>query len=502
MRYSLRIPSELGPLRPLIPLALALLCTSACGQDDGATFQDAPCRFALPPGIKPGDQIRCGDLDVPERYDAPNQRRISLHVGILKSPLRSAAGATEDAVVLLSGGPGQGGIVIPNHFDRDLIILSQRGTGLSHPWLECGPEFADLGVTNYQSLEETVRARVKARTQCKARWEASRAVDLAAYNTAASTQDVNALRRVLGYKQLNLFGVSYGTLLAQHVMRKYPSTVRSALLDSVWPTQVGFVESLGGNMYNALRDVLRACEASRECNDETPNIRSQLVSMLRGYRQSPLDLPTSGLRLDADLAINQLHRMLLEGPTSAIPYFIQTLATRDTHRIDQLFPGGMPSMGMYLPAELGISEAMYASVLCSDDVQYTSEQAVRDQLEVQLDWGSAPPEVASYFSRSLGEIFATCASWPRKDAQPGQREPVISNIPTLTISGQWDPNTPSTWARQVATQQQPGYSIVFPKGGHSLTVPALYRNKPDCAGQIAAAFIAQPLQRPDDRCAK
>lgn len=501
MRYPLCIPSELSPLKKLVPLALALLCTSACGEGDGATFQDAPCRFALPPGIASGIQIRCGDLDVPERYDAPNQRRISLHVGILKSPLRSAAGATEDAVVLLSGGPGQGGIVIPNHFDRDLIIFSQRGTGLSRPWLECTSEFAELGATQLLSLDDAVRARVKARNRCKERWEATRAVDLAAYNTAASAQDINALRRVLGYKQLNLFGVSYGTLLAQYVMRKYPSTVRSALLDSVWPTQVGFVASLGGNMYSALNNVLRACEANSACNSSTPNIRSQFREILRAYQQSPLDLPTRRLRLDADFVVNGLHWMLLGGPNSAIPDVIQKLATRDVERIEgiePLFQWGMQRMGTYLPAELGISEAMYASVLCSDDVQYSSESEVG----AELDWSSAPDEVASYFSRSLHELFAVCASWPRNDPKPDNREPVISKIPTLTLAGQWDPNTPSSWARQVATQQYPGYSIVFPKEGHSLIVPSLAGSNPGCAGRIATAFIAQPLQRPDDRCAK
>jgi pimeloyl-ACP methyl ester carboxylesterase len=42
--------------------------------------------------------------------------------------------------------------------------------------------------------------------------------------------------RILGYHQVNLWSISYGTRLALTVMRLSPSEVRSVVLDSTSPT--------------------------------------------------------------------------------------------------------------------------------------------------------------------------------------------------------------------------------------------------------------------------
>ncbi len=37
---------------------------------------------------------------------------------------------------------------------------------------------------------------------------------------------------------MNFYGVSYGTRVAQHYMRRYPQRVRAAILDGVVPAEV------------------------------------------------------------------------------------------------------------------------------------------------------------------------------------------------------------------------------------------------------------------------
>ena len=58
---------------------------------------------------------------------------------------------------------------------------------------------------------------------------------MAAYNTTENAADVDDLRRALGYEQINLFGVSYGTMLAQVIVRDQADHIRSAVLDSAYP---------------------------------------------------------------------------------------------------------------------------------------------------------------------------------------------------------------------------------------------------------------------------
>jgi len=63
-------------------------------------------------------------------------------------------------------------------------------------------------------------------------------VNLSAYNTQESAADIEDLRIALGYQQLNLYGVSYGSLLVLDTMRFFPQSVRSAVIDGVVPPQL------------------------------------------------------------------------------------------------------------------------------------------------------------------------------------------------------------------------------------------------------------------------
>jgi pimeloyl-ACP methyl ester carboxylesterase len=41
--------------------------------------------------------------------------------------------------------------------------------------------------------------------------------------------------------KINLYGVSYGTLLALHYLKMYPQSLRSVILDGVLPPQINFL---------------------------------------------------------------------------------------------------------------------------------------------------------------------------------------------------------------------------------------------------------------------
>jgi pimeloyl-ACP methyl ester carboxylesterase len=91
-------------------------------------------------------------------------------------------------------------------------------------------------------------------------------VDLSAYSTQASADDLEDLRRVLGYKSWNLYGVSYSTKLMLEVVRKYPETVRSVVLDSPLPPQVSYDEESVTNWHESLTLLFRDCATDSACN--------------------------------------------------------------------------------------------------------------------------------------------------------------------------------------------------------------------------------------------
>jgi len=97
------------------------------------------------------------------------------------------------------------------------VIYDQRGAGFSEPKL----------CVAYDAAPDA--AVIEARRACIAELEAQ-GVDRYAYNTAASAADLIDLRRALGYRAWDVYGVSYGARLAQEAMARDGRRIRSVVL--------------------------------------------------------------------------------------------------------------------------------------------------------------------------------------------------------------------------------------------------------------------------------
>src|SRR5205085_1614192 len=86
---------------------------------------------------------------------------------------------------------------------RDVVMVDQRGTGGSNG-LMC-PKLSAVPPTQPMFPTGLV-------TECLASLKAK--ADLRFYGTADAVADLDAVRRALGYKQIDLFGMSYVTTVA------------------------------------------------------------------------------------------------------------------------------------------------------------------------------------------------------------------------------------------------------------------------------------------------
>ncbi len=108
--------------------------------------------------------------------------------------------------------------------DRDIILFDQRGTKYSIPNLYCS-EIDKLIADTVEKRLTTKKMNVLAWKHCKPAKLvlSSENIDLSAFNSLENAADIEDLRIALGYKRINLYGVSYGTLLALHYMQMYPA---------------------------------------------------------------------------------------------------------------------------------------------------------------------------------------------------------------------------------------------------------------------------------------
>ena len=108
-------------------------------------------------------------------------------------------------------------------------------------------------------------------------------INLNDFTTQENAADVHDLIQALGYQQVNLEGVSYGTRLALTVMRQYPADLRSVVLNSVIPPQVNFFTSIAPSAQRAFNVLFHSCAIDSHCNQTYPHLQTvfyQLVTDL------------------------------------------------------------------------------------------------------------------------------------------------------------------------------------------------------------------------------
>lgn len=239
--------------------------------------------------------IECGDLWVKETRQVEDSPWIRLHVAILRSGAEEPA---PDPLIYLSGGPGSFALEwlyydAGTYHDilekRDVIVFDQRGNGYSEPSLDC-PEVSEaFQQTLKQDLGDGawVQSKIAANLACHERL-IREGIDLTAYNSAASAADVNDLRVALGYEQINLLGLSYGTRLALTVMRDFPEIVRSSVLDSPVPIQMDLLTAQGPHFNAALEYLFERCAMMEDCQKAFPELQGDLDTLIQRLDDEPV----------------------------------------------------------------------------------------------------------------------------------------------------------------------------------------------------------------------
>src|SRR6476469_8641056 len=274
-------------------LASPIVARAARAAEGTATvprFEPAPCPKL--PGAEELAKASCGYLVIPENRSRPTGRTIRLMVA--KYPARSPE-KRADPVVYLAGGPGDiaplevNGLIAADFIrDRDILVVSQRATTFSEPALTCAPvdHFARelLGLRFYS--EATKRAHLAATEACH-RELAATGADLSAYNSTESAADFADLRTVLGLTAWNVYGSSYGSYVAQTLMRNHPEGIRSVVLDSVLPTTY----TIPGNWWitrAGFDNLFQACAAETACSAGHPHLEKTFTELVNKFEAEPL----------------------------------------------------------------------------------------------------------------------------------------------------------------------------------------------------------------------
>lgn len=212
---------------------LAIAAVPALANDVQAPLRFAPYAFETERHGTIAAEVAF--LEVPRRHGEPDGPRLRLRV--VRLPATGSDGRAAP-VVYLAGGPGGSGVATARGprwpvFDRvrreaDVLLLDQRGTGLSESPPPC-PHVHRFDDAQPLQREAALTALRVTAGRCIAYWRQA-GIDLAAYTSAESADDIESLRRALGKPRISLWGMSYGTHLALASIRRHGAGIDRVVL--------------------------------------------------------------------------------------------------------------------------------------------------------------------------------------------------------------------------------------------------------------------------------
>lgn len=445
----------------------AIAAVSLAASAHGAEMALSPCDLTAAGGRLEVD-AQCGTLTVPLDPGDPGGETIDLFVAVVEALAEQGA---SDPLTVIAGGPGQAAtsfyVTAEAAFarvvrKRDIILVDQRGTGRSAPLMCEGGEddlFLEAG---------DIDRVIDASRECLE----GLAHDPRFFTTSMAVRDLERVRDALGYAELNLYGISYGTRVAQHYLRRYPDRTRRVILDGVLPPAVALGADVPLASQAALDAVFERCEADAACRQAFPDLRLRFAALLARLRETPvevsLDHPRTGEAIDV-----VVDHWMLAGVVRLLVYQPQT-ASLLPFLIDAVDGGDYEALAaqVFLLTEglEGLAVGLNNAVVCTEDVPF--------QGEVDLD-----AQAATYMGTTFAEILKrTCEIWPRGLMDEDLRELVTSDKPVLMLSGELDPITPPHYARRAAASLSNVIDVVAPGQGHGMLMTV-------CGRRLAAEFL-------------
>ncbi|HVF46517.1 MAG TPA: alpha/beta fold hydrolase [Pyrinomonadaceae bacterium] len=444
--------------RPILIVILLLTVCLGAGYTRATPAVSLELRACEVPATRPDakEKALCATYEVFEDRAARRGRKIGIKIVVFPA---TGPDKLPDPLFYIPGGPGssatEDGPYVAQEMAkirerRDLVFVDQRGTGGSNP-LNCdffNPADLKSYLGFYFPLEDVRRCRRELEPKA----------DLKLYTTHIAMDDLDEVRRALGYQKINITGGSYGTRATLVYLKRYQQHVRAVVLQGISPTNQTMPRDFPQHTERALNGVIDDCSADAGCSAAFPDLRAEVKSVLAKLISGPVAVTVkhpvtkadTQIELSRALAAEAIRYMLYQaGAASRIPLFIHAAA-----------------QGNFVPlAEAAIfyrqqivatgANGMYLTVTCAEDLpRVKPAEAERNGMGTFL---------GDYRTR---QQKAACDLWPQANIPKNYAEPTKGKVNALILTGQWDPVTPPAYGDATAKHLLGSLHVVVPQAGH------------------------------------
>jgi len=407
-----------------------------------------PCHYGTEQGSYTAD---CGTLVVKENRHDARSRLIALPI----KRIHALADHPGEPIFRLQGGPGITNMSFANasrFADRhDVVLVGYRGVDGSQR-LDC-PEVESAYKHSTDLIgKKTSRAVGEALRSCADRLRAD-GVDLAGYTLAQRVDDLEAARKALGYRRIDLLSESAGTRTALIYAWRHPASIHRSVMVGVNPP--------GHFLWDARttdRQIARyskLCSEDESCRTRTDDLAATIKRTARHIPDNWLGLPIKKGNVQAASFWGLMESTSENAPLSAPMTLDSWLSAADGDAsgfwfLSLLSDLAFPTVGVW---------GDYAAVARTD------AQAARDYFASEPKGNSILGDPGTAFLWSGGRLLR---AWP---AAPGENEYSRvrrSKVETLLIGGELDFATPPQVATKELLPYLPnGHQVVLPGFGHT-----------------------------------
>lgn len=402
--------------------------------------------------------VSCGSVSLPVDWSNPDGPRFDMAVA------KRAATNPVGTLVYLPAGPGSSGVdsitdeqvfplvVPPAVAERfDVVSFDPRGVRRSNP-VHCDAALvAKVDVpTPRDQTEYAALLDAQAALGADCRQRTGPLFDhLSSTDTA---RDVDGLRRSLGVPKLDLYGLSYGTVVGQMYAERFPNRIRTMTLDAVFDHSVDsdrFAVAGARAAQESFDRFVSWCDATAECVLHGTDIRATVAGIFA--RAADPDVVTRRI-------VPPLTQPNLPATAAAIVELTAAPAAPSSSKSEGLTP-----LPIYIQ--------------CADNVNRTRTFADAQRLAAR------ERQVAPDVRGSAYRIASLCVNPPVPATNPQRPLTAHGTPPVLVMNSRYDASTPHEGARRVAGQLDGAVFVTYDGMGHGAA------NRTDCTRDVWRRYL-------------
>ena len=408
-----------------------------------------------------------GTLYVPENRADPKSRLIG--IGFARFPALKGKGTLP--TFHLPGGPGTSFLMFLKQDSKalgprlkqielyrkvgDVVMVDQRGFSERGDVLKFKYRTPDLPLDQPGSLARSTES-FKDMAKAAVAHYTKQGFDLRGYTVKECADDVNDLRKALGYEKIMLVGTSFGSQWSFAIMRRHPDVIARALLSGVEPLDHGY--DMPSHVYAAVQRMWWEAEKDPRFKPYLPpgGLAQASRDVLRRLDKAPVQVsvkdPKSGGKVTVTLGREDFQRdAFFRGPAG--PAFLlslyherydvwatQVLAMRRSREIENRV------IGPLIDTSLGVTP--------------------KRKFLLRTDPAS---EFLGHWN--FDSYLATAGIWPTADVGDDFRTEIVCKIPVVFAQGDWDTSTPVENSLDIAPYFVNSRVVLAIHGGHGVLGP-------------------------------